>query len=139
GAARGIGSVVCAYLAQDGAHVALAGRSDDALRARAAELDEEFPGRDSLPVRCDVTDEEQVQAMVSAVTRRFGGLDILVNSAGGTGPIETAAQDYPAGGLRRRLDLHVRGTVLPRGHAIPHRIGGRARLSVSGRVRGGTG
>jgi NAD(P)-dependent dehydrogenase (short-subunit alcohol dehydrogenase family) len=134
GAARGIGSVVCAYLAQDGAHLALVGRSDDALRARSAELDEAYPGRDSLPVRCDVTDEEQVQAMVSAVTRRFGGLDILVNSAGGTGPIETPAQDYPAEEFRRILDLNVIGTFLPCKHAIPHLIakGGGRIVNIAG-------
>lgn len=134
GAARGIGSVVCDYLAQDGAHVALAGRSDETLLARAAELDEAFPGRDSLPVRCDVTDEEQVQAMVAAVTRRFGGIDILVNSAGGTGPIETPAQDYPAGEFRRILELNVIGTFLPCKHAIPHLIarGGGRIVNIAG-------
>jgi NAD(P)-dependent dehydrogenase (short-subunit alcohol dehydrogenase family) len=134
GAARGIGSVACDYLAQDGAHVALAGRDEDALRARAAGLDEAFPGRDSLPVRCDVTDEEQVQAMVAAVTRRFGGIDILVNSAGGTGPIETPAQDYPAGEFRRILELNVIGTFLPCKHAIPHLIarGGGRIVNIAG-------
>jgi NAD(P)-dependent dehydrogenase (short-subunit alcohol dehydrogenase family) len=125
GAARGIGSVACEYLAQEGAHLALVGRSDDALRARSAELDGAYPGRDSLPVRCDVTDEQQVQAMVSAVIRRFGGLDILVNSAGGTGPIETPAQEYPAEEFRRILDLNVIGTFLPCKYAIPHLIARR--------------
>jgi 3-oxoacyl-[acyl-carrier protein] reductase len=134
GAARGIGSVVCDYLAQDGAHVALAGRNEDGLRAKAAELDEACPGRDSLPVRCDVTDEEQVAAMVAAVARHFGGIDILVNSAGGTGPIETPAQDYPAGEFRRILDLNVLGTFLPCKHAIPHLIarGGGRIVNIAG-------
>jgi NAD(P)-dependent dehydrogenase (short-subunit alcohol dehydrogenase family) len=134
GAARGIGSVVCDYLAEDGAHVALAGRDEDALRARAAGLDEAFPGRDSLPVPCDVTDEGQVQAMVSTAARRFGGIDILVNSAGGTGPIETPAQDYPAEEFRRILDLNVIGTFLPCKHAIPHLItrGGGRIVNIAG-------
>ena len=38
---------------------------------------------------CNVTDEAEVAAMVAAVADRFGGIDILVNTAGGTGPIET--------------------------------------------------
>jgi len=104
GAAKGIGSVVCQYLAQDGAHVALAGRDAGALAARAAELDASCPGRTSLPVRCDVTDEYEVHAMVSAVAEHFGGIDILVNSAGGTGPIETPAQEYPVEEFRQILD-----------------------------------
>jgi NAD(P)-dependent dehydrogenase (short-subunit alcohol dehydrogenase family) len=134
GAAKGIGSVVCRYLAQDGANLALAGRDEQALRISAAALDEEFPGRASLPVRCDVTDEEQVAAMVSAAAQCFGGIDILVNSAGGTGPIETPAQDYPADEFRRILDLNVVGTFLPCKHVIPHLIarGGGRIVNIAG-------
>jgi NAD(P)-dependent dehydrogenase (short-subunit alcohol dehydrogenase family) len=134
GASKGIGSVVCQYLAQDGAHVALAGRDTGALGARAAELDADCPGRASLPVRCDVTDEFEVHAMVLAVAERFGGIDILVNSAGGTGPIETPAQDYPAEEFRRILDLNVIGTFLPCKHAIPHLIerGGGRIVNIAG-------
>jgi NAD(P)-dependent dehydrogenase (short-subunit alcohol dehydrogenase family) len=134
GAAKGIGAVVCRYLAEDGAHVALAGRDEQALQARAAALDEDFPARASLPVCCDVTDEDRVAAMVSAVVGRFGGLDILVNSAGGTGPIETPAQDYPAEEFRRILDLNVLGTFLPCKHAIPHLIerGGGRIVNIAG-------
>jgi len=134
GAAKGIGAVVCRYLAQDGAHVALAGRDEDALLVQAAVLDDEFPGRDSVALRCDVTDEEQVRAMVSGAAGRFGGVDILVNSAGGTGPIETPAQDYPAGEFRRILDLNVIGTFLPCKHVIPHLIarGGGRIVNIAG-------
>lgn len=134
GAARGIGSVACEYLAQDGADIALAGRSADALSARAAELDAMFPGRESMPVRCDVTDEEQVQAMMAAVAGRFGGIDMLVNNAGGTGPIETAAQDYPVEEFRQILELNVIGTFLPCKYAIPYMIarGGGRIVNIAG-------
>jgi NAD(P)-dependent dehydrogenase (short-subunit alcohol dehydrogenase family) len=128
GAARGIGAVISEYLAADGSHLALAGRDQDALQAKAAELDGKFPGRASLPVRCDVTDEQQVRAMTAAVAARFGGIDILVNAAGGTGPIETPAQDYPAEEFRAILELNVTGTFLPCKHVIPYLIargGGR--------------
>ncbi len=128
GAAKGIGAVVSEYLAEDGAYIALVGRNETTLAAKAAELDEKFPGRASLPVRCDVTDEEQVRAMTAAAVVRFGGIDILVNTAGGTGPIETPAQDYPAVEFRKILELNVIGTFLPCKHAIPHLIargGGR--------------
>jgi NAD(P)-dependent dehydrogenase (short-subunit alcohol dehydrogenase family) len=128
GAATGIGAVVSEYLAQDGAQVALIGRNEDSLQARAAALNEKYPGRDSLPVRCDVTDEDRVQAMAALVAERFGGIDILVNTAGGTGPIETPAQDYPAEEFRKILELNVLGTFLPCKHVIPYLItrgGGR--------------
>ena len=134
GAAKGIGSVVCQYLAEDGAHVALAGRDEGALRARASELDRDFPSRSSLPVRCDVTDEDEVRALVAAVKENFGAIDILVNSAGGTGPIETPAQDYPAEEFRRILELNVIGTFLPCKHVIPHMIarGGGRIVNIAG-------
>jgi NAD(P)-dependent dehydrogenase (short-subunit alcohol dehydrogenase family) len=128
GGAKGIGAVVCAYLAEDGAHVTLAGRREQALETKAAALDEKFPGRASLAVRCDVTDEQQVRALVDAAAARFGGVDILVNSAGGTGPIETPAHEYPVEDFRRILELNVIGTFLPCKHVIPHLIargGGR--------------
>ena len=128
GGAKGIGAVISDYLAEDGAHVALAGRNDDALRLKAAALDEKFPGRRSLPIRCDVTDERQVEDMVDAVAGRFAGIDILVNTAGGTGPIETPAHEYPVGEFRQILELNVIGTFLPCKYVIPHLIargGGR--------------
>jgi len=128
GGAKGIGAVVSECLAEDGAHVALAGRNSEALRARATVLDEKFPGRQSLAVPCDVTDEQQVRAMVDAVAGRFRGIDILVNTAGGTGPIETPAHEYPVEEFHRILELNVVGTFLPCKHVIPHLIsrgGGR--------------
>jgi 3-oxoacyl-[acyl-carrier protein] reductase len=134
GAAKGIGAAVSELLAADGAHIALAGRDESALRAKAAALDEKFTGRESLPVRCDVTDEQQVAALTAAAADRFGGIDILVNAAGGTGPIETPAAEYPAEELRRVLDLNVVGTFLPCKHVIPHLIarGGGRIVNLSG-------
>jgi NAD(P)-dependent dehydrogenase (short-subunit alcohol dehydrogenase family) len=128
GAAKGIGAVVTEHLARDGAHVALAGRDAEALGAHASLLDEKYPERESLAVPCDVTREDEVASMVAAVVGRFGGIDILVNAAGGTGPIETPVQEYPTAEFSRILELNVIGTFLPCKHAIPHLIargGGR--------------
>ena len=128
GGAKGIGAAISTCLAEDGANLALVGRGEDALRALATALDGKFPGRESLPLGCDVTDEQAVVAMTAAVVERFGGIDILVNAAGGTGPVETPATDYPIEELRHILDLNVVGTFLPCKHAIPHLVargGGR--------------
>jgi NAD(P)-dependent dehydrogenase (short-subunit alcohol dehydrogenase family) len=124
GAARGIGAVVSEFMAEDGAHVALVGRHEPALRSKAVLLDEKYPDRQSLPLPCDVTDEQQVQDMVAAVVTRFAGIDILVNTAGGTGPIETPAHEYPVAEFRRVLELNVVGTFLPCRYVIPHLISG---------------
>src|ERR1700752_3664506 len=87
GAAKGIGAVAAEYLARDGAHVVLVGRDERALTPPARHPAETYPERDSLPVACDVTDEAAVQEMTEQAVARFGGLDILVNTAGATGPI----------------------------------------------------
>lgn len=128
GAAKGIGGVVTEHLARAGAHVALVGRDTTALTEHAANVDKRYPDRESLVCTCDVTDEAQVAAMVGETVDRFGGLDFLINTAGGTGPIETATQDHPVEQFRAILDLNVIGTFLPCKHAIPHLIergGGR--------------
>jgi NAD(P)-dependent dehydrogenase (short-subunit alcohol dehydrogenase family) len=125
GAAKGLGEAITNILACDGAHVVLAGRDREALEARAAELDDEYPERESLIVACDVTAEAQVEAMVGAGVERFGGIDILVNAAGVIGPIETPAQDVSSEDFRRVLDVNVLGTFLPCKHAIPHLIARR--------------
>jgi NAD(P)-dependent dehydrogenase (short-subunit alcohol dehydrogenase family) len=134
GAAKGIGAVVAEYLARDGANVVLVGRDERALTAHARHLDETYPGRDSLPAACDVTDEAAVQNMTEQAVARFGGLDILVNTAGATGPIETAAQDYGVAEFRDVLDINVTGTFVPCKYAIPHLIarGGGRIVNVAG-------
>ena len=128
GGAKGIGGVVSEHLARDGADVALVGRDGEALAAHAQLLDTKYAGRTTLALTCDVTDEASVAAMVAAVLERFGGIDILVNTAGGTGPIETPATEYPVEEFRAILELNVIGTFLPCKHVAPHLIargGGR--------------
>jgi NAD(P)-dependent dehydrogenase (short-subunit alcohol dehydrogenase family) len=128
GAAKGLGDAITDVLACDGAHVVLAGRDREALVAQAARLDDEYRERASLVARCDVTDEDEVRTMIDASVDRFGGLDILVNTAGVIGPIETPAQNVSAEDFRRVLDVNVVGTFLPCKFAIPHliaRSGGR--------------
>lgn len=120
GGAKGIGSAVSDVLADDGADVAVVGRSTEALGARAASLRTRYPDRDILAVRCDVTAEDDVASMIAEVVGHFGHLDILVNAAGGTGPIETPAEEYPVKEFASILETNVIGTFLPCKHAIPH-------------------
>lgn len=122
GAAKGIGGLVTENLARDGANVTLVGRDTNALEKHAMILDEKYPYRQSHVVTCDVTNEDQVAAMVEETVNRFGRLDFLVNTAGGTGPIETPAHAYPTDELRAILDLNIVGTFLPCKHVIPHLI-----------------
>jgi NAD(P)-dependent dehydrogenase (short-subunit alcohol dehydrogenase family) len=89
GAAKGLGRAISELFATQGANLTLVGRDREALQAHAARLDAANGGRQSLAVPCDVVDERAVLDMVEATVAGFGQVDILVNTAGGTGPIET--------------------------------------------------
>jgi dehydrogenase/reductase SDR family protein 1 len=86
GGSRGIGKGIAICLAEAGADVAVAARSDDAaanplgsINKTAREIEE--IGRKALAVKLDVTDDEQCRAAVEQVRREFGRIDILVNNA----------------------------------------------------------
>ncbi|MEZ5073238.1 MAG: SDR family oxidoreductase [Solirubrobacterales bacterium] len=124
GAAKGMGGPICRALAEEGADLVLAGRDMDAIEAHAAELAAEFPDSERITVRCDVTNEAETVALAAAATDRFGKIDILVNTAGVIGPIETPAQEYPVDEFRFVLDVNVVGTFLPSRAVIPALIAG---------------
>jgi 3-oxoacyl-[acyl-carrier protein] reductase len=122
GGAKGLGARITEAFARQGAHIMLVGRDAEALRAHAASLDATHGDRESLIAACNVLDERAVDAMIQATVDHFGRVDILVNTAGGTGPIETPAQDVPLEAFREILELNVLGTFLPCKAAIPHMI-----------------
>jgi NAD(P)-dependent dehydrogenase (short-subunit alcohol dehydrogenase family) len=122
GAAKGMGAPICRALTDDGAAVVLAGRDQDALEEHAARLREAFGDVDPLPVRCDVTQESETVRLAGAAIDRFGRIDILVNTAGVIGPIETPAQDVPVDDFRYVLDVNIVGTFLPCKAVIPTMI-----------------
>jgi 3-oxoacyl-[acyl-carrier protein] reductase len=128
GAAKGLGGRITEALAQQGAHLMLVGRDGEALRSHADSLDAAHTDRESLVSACNVLDEAAVQATIQTTVDHFGRIDILVNTAGGTGPIETPAQEVSLDAFREILELNVLGTFLPCKVTIPHLIrqgGGR--------------
>jgi NAD(P)-dependent dehydrogenase (short-subunit alcohol dehydrogenase family) len=122
GAAKGMGGPICAALAEEGAAIVLAGRDMGAIEAHAAQLHDRFPEVETLSVRCDVTDESATSKLAASALERFDRIDILVNTAGVIGPIETPAQDVPLDEFRFVLDVNVVGTFLPCKAVIPTMI-----------------
>jgi NADP-dependent 3-hydroxy acid dehydrogenase YdfG len=102
GASSGIGAATARALAKDGFTVVCAARRTDRIDALAAEIG----GR---AVACDVTSEESV-AGLAAVVGELGGLDVLVNNAGGalgSEPVERATlEDW-----RQMYEVNVLGLV----------------------------
>lgn len=77
GAARGIGAETAKLMIEAGAKVAIGDVLDERGRETVRSL-----GDGALYHHLDVTQDESWQAMIAAVTARFGGIDILVNNAG---------------------------------------------------------
>lgn len=80
GASSGIGEATARRLAAAGLRVVLTARREERLRALAEELAAD--GAETLPVPADVTKKKDLRALVTAVERRFGRCDVLVNNAG---------------------------------------------------------
>jgi NAD(P)-dependent dehydrogenase (short-subunit alcohol dehydrogenase family) len=112
GAAAGIGEATARLLVAEGAQVALLDR-DDAVKEVAASL-----GHRAEALVADVTDEASVNAAMSAVIERFGGIDVVVANAGIAGPVQTfAAMDAEA--FERVVDVNVFGVARTVRAALP--------------------
>lgn len=121
GAAKGMGREICLTLAREGAHLALAAREIPPLESLARDI--EGMGRRALVVPTNVIDEASVQGMVSKTLETFGGrIDILVNAAGVTGPIETPVWEIKAEEWDYVLTVNLKGTFLPTKHVLPTMI-----------------
>jgi sorbitol-6-phosphate 2-dehydrogenase len=114
GAAQGLGAALALRLAQEGCDVVLADLKIDAAQASAAAIAAET-GRRTLAVACDVTKEEQVEAMVRATVEAFGRLDILVANAGIviSGDVDT----FEAAKWRLVVEVNLIGYFLCAKHA----------------------
>ncbi len=107
GAASGIGRAIAQRLRAEGAVVAVA----DLDLARAQSVADDLGARDhAVAVEADVSDEAAVQAMFAAAVTRFGGIDIVVNSAGlsrSASLLETEVADWDM-----QYRVMARGTFL---------------------------
>ena len=80
GAGRGIGKAVALALAQSGCRVALAARTGAELEGVRLEI--ERRGGVALALPSDLTRDEEIEKLVAACRKTFGGVDILINNAG---------------------------------------------------------
>jgi 7-alpha-hydroxysteroid dehydrogenase len=103
GAGLGIGRGIAIGLAEAGADVVLAARTEADLEEVAAEV--RARGRRALVVPTDVTDEQALGHLVGAAVAEHGRLDLLVNNAGGAMP--RAAMDTSEGFMARTFQFNV--------------------------------
>jgi NAD(P)-dependent dehydrogenase (short-subunit alcohol dehydrogenase family) len=109
GGSSGIGRWVALAYLEAGAEVAIAARNSEALQKVAGELAAAGGGK-VVPIACDVTQPEQVTAMVDRVTTEFGGIDIAVCNAGVVSV--QAMLDMPLQEFQRIQDTNVTGVFL---------------------------
>ena len=113
GASRGIGAAAARVFAGAGAQVALLARSADAVQALAAAI-----GPQAIGLACDVASWASVAAATSAVSRRFGRLDVLINNAGTIDPIAELATADPVA-WSQAIDVNLKGVFHGLRAALP--------------------
>jgi NAD(P)-dependent dehydrogenase (short-subunit alcohol dehydrogenase family) len=121
GPAKGMGQAISETLAREGADLVLAGRDTAPIEEVAANI--RAMGRKAEIVKTDVTDAKQVEAMVKRAVELFDRrIDILVNVAGVTGPIETPVWEIDPADFEMVLKANVLGTFLPIKYTLPHMV-----------------
>jgi len=106
GAASGLGLATAQAFAKSGAAVALADRNEDAVNAAASQLAAQ--GHQVLAIRCDVSDDAQVEAMVEKTVATFGRLDAAYNNAGIQNLLAETADQTPED-YDRVMGVNLRG------------------------------
>jgi len=113
GAAGGIGRASARRFAADGAHVVAADLDGDAVEAVAAEVG-------GVPVRVDVTEAGDVQAIYQTAIEAFGGVDIYFNNAGISPPDDDSILTTEADAWQRVQDVNLTSVYLCCKYGIPH-------------------
>jgi citronellol/citronellal dehydrogenase len=123
GGSRGIGLAIAMRAARDGANVAIAAKTAEphpslpgTIYTAARQIED--AGGQALPLVCDIRDEEQVEAAVTATVARFGGIDICLNNASAvrlTGILDTPVKRYDL-----INGVNTRGTFLVTQKCLPH-------------------
>ncbi len=116
GAGRGIGRAIALALAQQGAKVALAARSQTELENVSREI--RALGAEALAIPTNVREEQQTRAMVAKTVERFGALHVLVNNAG-LGHFKTVAEMKTAE-WDEMFEVNLRAVFIATNAAIPH-------------------
>ncbi|WP_217251022.1 SDR family oxidoreductase [Streptomyces sp. AC602_WCS936] len=81
-AGAGIGGATARRFLEEGARVVIGDAHERRLKESAAALADEFGADNVAGLPCDVTDEQQVDALFTLAAERHGGLDVVVNNAG---------------------------------------------------------
>lgn len=125
GASEGIGRALCRALAPERPRLVLAARNVARLESLASEC--VALGAETLVAATDVTSLDSCRSMVDATVARFGGIDVLLNNAGGT--MWTRFDEIRDVSIFEQLmRLNYLGSVYPTWFALPHLKRSRGRI-----------
>jgi NADP-dependent 3-hydroxy acid dehydrogenase YdfG len=116
GASSGLGEATAKLLSAQGATVAVGARRADRLKALANEISDN--GGKALAIATDVTNRDQVKALVEQAVERFGRVDVMINNAGlmPQAPLERLKVDE----WERMIDVNIKGVLYGIAAALPH-------------------
>jgi NAD(P)-dependent dehydrogenase (short-subunit alcohol dehydrogenase family) len=106
GAGSGLGLATAKAFAESGASVALADRDEESVRSAANDLVAQ--GHKAITIRCDVANDDEVEAMVAQTVATFGRLDAAYNNAGVQNVLAETA-DAPREDFDRVMAINLRG------------------------------
>jgi NAD(P)-dependent dehydrogenase (short-subunit alcohol dehydrogenase family) len=129
GAGGGMGREAAVAFCEEGALVCAADVSLDAVGETVALC----PADRALAVRADVSEEDDVRAMLAAAAERFGGVDVLYNNAGISPDDDASVTDTSVEAWERVLAVNARGVFLCCKHGIPYLLdrGGGSVVNVA--------
>ncbi len=118
GGSRGVGPVIAEALAERGAHIALAARSEEGLRNVIKSLSKYDVQTFTVPV--DLAQSTHQRELISTVLGKFGALDILINNAG----LETegAYLDLTWNAIRETIEVNLMAPMALTYLALPHML-----------------
>ena len=121
GPAKGMGAAISLAFAREGTHLALAGRDVAAIEPVAAAA--RALGVKALVVSCDVTDAADCEQLAKQAAALGDGVDILVNVAGGSGPIGKTGWDTTPEEFDQIVQLNMKGCFNTMRAVLPGMIG----------------
>ena len=125
GSSRGIGKAIAKIYAREGANVVVTARTEAEGQSRVSgtihqtveEINAQGAGK-AIAVRCDITKEDEVEAMYNKTREEFGRIDIVFNNAGGAIGAFTVL-DMPVRRWDQNIELNVRGLFLTNKLVLP--------------------
>ena len=119
GASQGLGFEIATQFVKEGAHVMLCARDANKLFAAQKELQTINPSSQVLAQATDISESDQVYALVSKAMNELGHLDILVANAGVYGT-KGAVEEVDWEEWSAAIDINLKGTVLQCRAVLPH-------------------